>query len=152
MIQKTTVVGMGALGLLFGNKIILEKGKDAVSFIMDEANYGGALEEGSEANKTLLAAMQEVIDLANKEGIHLTEEDLDEYVALIKALLPKGMPSMRQDAVSRRYSEAGIFSGTVMELVRKYNLEVPANQFLYNRIKEIEIGYKKGSGIFWNKK
>lgn len=108
-----------------------------------ETNYGGALEPESEAYRTLLAAMREVIVLANKEGIALTEKDLEDYVELLKTLSPKGMPSMRQDAVARRYSEVEMFSGTVLSLAEKYGLEVPANQFLYSRIKEIEADYGK---------
>ena len=47
-----------------------------------ETNYGGALEEGSRAHETMLAAMREVIALAGAEGIRLTEEDLEEYPQL----------------------------------------------------------------------
>ena len=38
-IKKTAIIGMGALGLLYGNKIKEEKGNDAVSFIVDEDRY-----------------------------------------------------------------------------------------------------------------
>ena len=106
-----------------------------------ETNYGGALREGSEANETMLAAMREVIALANAEGIHLTETDLDEYIAILRTLSPEGMPSMRQDGVSRRPSEVEMFAGTVIPMAARHGIPVPANTFLYEKIKKIEASY-----------
>ena len=106
-----------------------------------ETNYGGALEEGSRAHETMLAAMREVIALAGAEGIRLTEEDLEEYIAILRTLSPEGMPSMRQDAVSRRPSEVEMFAGTVIPMAERHGLPVPANRFLYEKIKEIEASY-----------
>lgn len=106
-----------------------------------ETNYGGALEEGSRAHETMLAAMREVIALAGAEGIRLTEEDLEEYIAILRTLSPEGMPSMRQDAVSRRPSEVEMFAGTVIPMAERHGIPVPANRFLYEKIKEIEASY-----------
>lgn len=106
-----------------------------------ETNYGGALREGSEANETMLAAMREVIAFANAEGIHLTETDLDEYIAILRTLSPEGMPSMRQDGVSRRPSEVEMFAGTVIPMAARHGIPVPANTFLYEKIKKIEASY-----------
>ena len=39
MIKKTAIIGMGALGLLYGNQIQETLGRDAVSFIVDEDRY-----------------------------------------------------------------------------------------------------------------
>lgn len=103
-----------------------------------ETNYAGTLVDGSEANRTMIAAMREVIALANAEGIHLTEADLDEYIALERTLDPKGMPSMRQDTLSGRATEVEMFAGTVIRMAEKHKLDVPANRFLYEKIKEIE--------------
>ena len=106
-----------------------------------ETSYGGALREGSEANETMLAAMREVIALANAEGIHLTETDLDEYIAILRTLSPEGMPSMRQDGVSRRPSEVEMFAGTVIPMAAGQGIPVPGNTFLYVKIKKIEASY-----------
>lgn len=106
-----------------------------------ETNYSGVLAAGSEETQTMLAAMREVIALANAEGIHLTEADVEYYIEILKTLSPEGMPSMRQDGVCRRYSEVEMFAGTVIELAGKHHLDVPVNRFLYQKIKEIEAGY-----------
>lgn len=105
-----------------------------------ETNYSGALAPG-EAYDTLTGAMKEVIALAQKEGIGLSEEDLAYYINLIKTLSPEGMPSMRQDGIARRHSEVEMFSGTVRRLAKKHGLKVPVNDMLYKRIKEMEAAY-----------
>ena len=38
-IKKTAIIGMGALGLLYGEQIQKALGKDAVTFVMDEARF-----------------------------------------------------------------------------------------------------------------
>ena len=106
-----------------------------------ETNYGGALAEGSGANRTMLAAMREVIALANAEGIRLSEQELDEYVDILKTLSPEGMPSMRQDAVSKRPTEVEMFAGTVIPMAGAHGIPVPANVFLYETIRKMEQAY-----------
>lgn len=106
-----------------------------------ETNYRGVLTEGSDAYRTMCAAMREVMALAEAEGVPLSEEDFNGYIALIRTLSPEGMPSMRQDAVERRCSEVEMFSGTMIKMAEKHGIEVPANRFLYSRIKEIEAEY-----------
>lgn len=39
MINKTAIIGMGALGLLYGNQIQESLGKEAVSFVVDQDRY-----------------------------------------------------------------------------------------------------------------
>lgn len=105
-----------------------------------ETDYAGILAPG-EANDTLLGAMREVISLSQKEGIYLSEEDLNYYMDLIKGLPPESAPSMRQDGIARRYSEVEMFAGTVRRMAAKHGLEVPVNDRLYGRIKEMEAAY-----------
>lgn len=105
-----------------------------------ETNYGGALAPGRTYD-TMTGAMREVIALANLEGIPLTEADLDGYIQLIRGLSPKGMPSMRQDAISHRLTEVEMFAGTVRTMAARHGLAVPVNDWLYKKIKELEAAY-----------
>ena len=50
---------------------------------------------------------------------------------------------MRQDGLSHRYSEVEMFAGTVIKKAGKYRLEVPVNQMLYRKVKEMEASYKR---------
>ena len=105
-----------------------------------EANYAQALTPGTRYD-TLVGAMREVILLAQKEGITLTEGDLEAYIELLKTLSPEGVPSMRQDGIANRPSEVEMFSGTVRRLAAKHGLSVPVNDMLYKKIKDMESTY-----------
>lgn len=102
--------------------------------------YAGALAKG-EANRTMIAAMREVTALANAEGIPLSEKDINQYVDILKTLNPEGTPSMGQDRINKRPSEVEMFAGTIIKLAKKHGIYVPANEFLYEKVKEIESAY-----------
>lgn len=103
-------------------------------------NYGLIQREG-EARQMMIGAMREVIALAQKEGIDLTEEDLHYWLSVLARLHPEGKPSMAQDVEAKRYSEVELFSGTVLKLAKKHRLNTPMNEQLYRRIKAIEAEY-----------
>ena len=84
------------------------------------------------------AAMREVISLAQKEGIQVTEKDLEVYVDLTDTLSPEGMPSMRQDGLAGRPTEVELFSGTVLRMAEKWGLDTPVNRELYRQVKAME--------------
>lgn len=102
-----------------------------------EGDYGGILKEGL-ARDTMIAAMQEVLTLSEREGVNLTQADIDYWLNVLEGLDPRGKPSMRQDLEAKRHSEVELFSGTVLELGKKHGLTFPTNQMLYSRIKDME--------------
>ncbi|MCQ2444705.1 MAG: 2-dehydropantoate 2-reductase [Mailhella sp.] len=102
--------------------------------------YGGVLAEG-EPNRMLIAAMREVIAVARAEGIMLTEEDLVRNVEMESTLDPASTPSMGQDRINRKKSEADLFGGTLIRLAARHGILVPANRYLYRRALEIEAAY-----------
>lgn len=103
--------------------------------------YSGCLTKGSEANKIFIGAMREVVELANAEGIALSEKDIEEYCNIVSTLDPDGVPSMRQDGIAKRKSEVEMFAGTVIKMAAKHGIPTPANQFLYDKVHEIESMY-----------
>jgi 2-dehydropantoate 2-reductase len=96
------------------------------------------------ARTRMMEAMQEVIHLANLEGVAL-EADADEkwFNAAMPTFNPEGMPSMRQDVLAKRPTEVEEFSGVVRRLAQKHGMPTPANDFFYTRIREIEAGYNR---------
>ena len=48
---------------------------------------------------------------------------------------------MGQDRINRKPSEVELFAGTVIEMAKRHKIYVPANEFLYKRVKEIEQEY-----------
>lgn len=121
------------------SKFMLNVGVNQTCMVYN-TNYAGALSYG-EANRTMIAAMREVIAVANAEGIKLSESDLNQYIEIIAKLNPLGTPSMGQDRINRKSSEVELFAGTVIELAKKHKIYVPTNEFLYRQVKEIEGQY-----------
>lgn len=122
------------------SKFMLNVGINQTVMIF-EGNYGTVQKEGR-AREIMVNAMKEVIELAQYENVKLTNNDLDGYLKLIDTLDKNGMPSMRQDGFSHRYSEVEMFSGTVLRLAEKHGLKLKTNEYLYSRIKEIESSYE----------
>ena len=103
--------------------------------------YGDINTEGSESRMTMVAAMREVILVANAEGIALCEEDLRQDLELMLTMAPDNMPSMAQDRVNKKPSEVDMFAGNVLKLAEKHGIPAPANAFLLRRVREIEAEY-----------
>lgn len=103
--------------------------------------YGSATGRGSEQRRSLVAAMREARVVANAEGIAIAESDLSQMVELLETLDPAGMPSMAQDRIARRKTEVEEFSGTICRLAAEHSIEVPQNEWLYQRIREIEASW-----------
>ena len=102
--------------------------------------YGSVSAEG-EQNRMFVAAMRDVLAVANAEGVHLTEADLAAMSDLAASLDPNGLPSMAQDRINRKPSEVDEFSGALIALAEKHGILVPANRYLNKRIHEIESEY-----------
>ena len=98
-------------------------------------------ERGSEQRRSLVAAMREARVVANAEGVAIAESDLSQMVELLETLDPAGMPSMAQDRIARRKTEVEEFSGTICRLAAEHGIEVPQNEWLYQRIREIEASW-----------
>lgn len=103
--------------------------------------YGSATEPGSEQRRCLVSAMRETLAVANAEGVELTEADLTQMAHLIEGIDPAGMPSMAQDRVARRKTEVEEFAGTICRLAAKHDIQAPQNEWLYQRIRDIEASW-----------
>lgn len=95
-----------------------------------------------ETNLTLFReAMKEVLTIAKASNIDLREEDVEEFVELMRHFSPNSKTSMLQDVEACRKTEVDYFSGTVIELGKKLNISTPVNHVLYCIIKSIEELY-----------
>lgn len=77
----------------------------------------------------MIAAMNEVIAVAQKEGVKLSTADVDYWLNIISQLAPDESPSMAQDVKAGRPTEVALFAGTIVALGKKHGVEVPVNQF-----------------------
>ena len=122
------------------NKLMVNDGLNQAAAAFD-LTYGG-LCRSAEAQAKMHEAMQEVIRLANLEGVPLPPDNDVRFIdAMMPTFNPDGMPSMRQDVLAKRPTEVEEFAGVVRQRAKKYGMPTPANDFFYTRIREIEAGY-----------
>ena len=122
------------------NKLMVNDGLNQAAAAFD-LPYGGLGQPGPAQDK-MRQAMQEVIRLANLEGIPLPEDNDQQFLqAALPTFNPEGMPSMRQDVLAHRPTEVEEFAGVVRARAKKYGMATPANDFFYDRIRAIEAGY-----------
>ncbi|HEX2944527.1 MAG TPA: ketopantoate reductase family protein [Clostridia bacterium] len=117
-------------------KFMLNVGINQVSAVL-KAPYGAFTREG-EARELMISASREVIAIAGKAGVNLTENDIQDYLKVIATLSPEGKTSMCQDVEAGRKTEVEIFSGTVIELGNKYGVPTPVNNVLFRLLRAIE--------------
>ena len=121
------------------SKLLCNTGCNQAAMVF-QCGFGGLQAQG-QARETMLGAMREVVAVANAEGIPLSEEDVRSWVAIIDSFLPEGEPSMRQDGKAHRKSEVELFSGTIRRLAARHGIAVPVNDWLYEKVQEMESAY-----------
>ena len=97
----------------------------------------------AEARALMLLLMREVIVVAKKRGVDLSEADLQQWLDLLDSLSPEGKTSMLQDMEARRKTEVEIFAGEVVAMAEKYGVPAPANTVVLHTLKAMEEWYGK---------
>lgn len=90
-----------------------------------------SVQEPGEARDMMIAAMKEVIRVAELEGVGLSDLDIDYWLHVIATLDADGMPSMAQDVRADRSTEVELFAGTIIKLAKKHNIDVAVNERFY---------------------
>jgi len=91
-----------------------------------------------EAKDIMELAMREVLVIAGKEGINLTEQDMMGIFPIFETLSPEGKTSMLQDIEAGRKTEVEMFAGVVCELGQKHGISTPVNNLLFKMIRALE--------------
>jgi len=121
------------------SKLLCNTGCNQTTMVF-QCSYGGIQAPG-EARDTMHGAMREVVAVANAEGIALSEEDIKSWTAILDSFPVDGETSMRQDSKAHRKSEVELFSGTILRLAQKHGIPVPINDWLYQKVQEMESAY-----------
>lgn len=121
------------------SKLLCNTGCNQAAMVF-QCGYGGLKVPGP-ARDAMLGAMREVVQVANAEGVPLSEQDVSEWDSIILDFPNDGEPSMRQDGKAHRRSEVELFSGTIRRLAAKHGIAVPVNDWLYGQVQEIESAY-----------
>lgn len=123
-------------------KFMLNVGINQISAVV-RTTYGsfGRL---AEAREMMRLACREVVRIAEKEGVALTEQDIESFFPIFARLSPQGKPSMLQDIEAHRKTEVEMFAGTVMDLGRRHGIPTPVNAALFQMIRIIEQSWEQG--------
>jgi 2-dehydropantoate 2-reductase len=107
-------------------KFMINVGVNQASAVL-RAPYG-VFQASADARALMRSLMTEVVVLAEKAGIDLKEEDIDEWERILASLSPTGKTSMLQDVEAGRKTEVEIFAGKVVSLAAAYGLTAPVNE------------------------
>jgi 2-dehydropantoate 2-reductase len=121
------------------SKFMLNCGVNQVAMVYD-VTYRGLQTEG-EPRAVMLAAVREVLAIAQKAGLDLSEKDITYWMQVLDTMGPDGRPSMGQDRIAKRRSEVETFGGAVSRLGREYGVPTPVNDRLTAQIRKIEAAY-----------
>lgn len=81
------------------------------------------------APRSLMVALrEEVIDVANAEGVALGDDDRERWDRVLLGLPGSGQTSMLQDVLAGRPTEVALFADRVVALGERHGLETPYNQ------------------------
>ena len=117
-------------------KLMVNVGINQASAVM-RAPYG-VFQSSQDAQGLMEALMREVIELAKIVGVHLTDQDLDQWYGFLNSLSPQGKSSMLQDIETGRKTEVEIFSGKIVELGSVHGVATPVNRTVMQIIKVLE--------------
>ncbi|SCZ79632.1 ketopantoate reductase family protein [Acidaminobacter hydrogenoformans] len=107
----------------------------------------GAFQTIPEAHALMRSAMWELIRITEKNGIHLSEKDLENWDKVLMAMPPGSRPSMLNDLENGRKTEVEMLSGAIMALGAQYNVPTPVNEALYRIIKSAEALTEALNGV-----
>lgn len=108
----------------------------------------GAFQVSRHANEIRYQAMREVIQIANRLGIDLSQDDIDRQEHTIMNLPFINKPSTLQDLENGRKTEIEMFAGKVVRLGKELGIDTPVNWMYYQGIKLLE---EKNSSMFHKK-
>ncbi len=121
-------------------KFMINVGINQCSAVL-KAPYGIFLKV-KEAGELMESAMMEVVALAQKQGIHLEREQINDFYQVLRTLGPENKTSMLQDVEAGRKTEVEMLGGSVCEMGKRYGVPTPVNEVLFKLIRTLEQQYR----------
>jgi 2-dehydropantoate 2-reductase len=117
-------------------KFMINVGINQASAVL-RAPYG-VFQSSADALALMQLLMQEVVMLAAKVSVNLSQKDVDDWLAVLSTLAPEGKTSMLQDIEAGRKTEVEIFAGRVAAMGIEHGVATPVNQTIMHIIKVME--------------
>lgn len=151
MIKKTAIVGMGALGLLYGNQIQEGLSGDAISFIVDEDRFeryqtkkfsicGEERKFNIECSKDAKPADLVIVAVkynALESALDTMKNVIDEHTIIMSVM--NGITS--EEIIAKRYGSKNI----IYTVAQGMDAMRFGNDLTYTKMGELRIGVKSGN-------
>ncbi len=98
----------------------------------------GAFQKSDDANYFRNAAMLEVIQIANKLGVDIGQNEIDRQNHTLGRIPYNNKPSTLQDLENGKHTEVDMFAGTVVRLGKELGVETPICEMFYHGIRLVE--------------
>ena len=121
------------------NKLLVNVGINAITALTGIKN--GQLLDLSATQNISRAAVEEAMELARAQGIHIREDSVEYVFEIAKATSPN-RSSMGQDVDNKRLTEIEAINGFVVREASKIGLKVPVNKTLTALIETLQSHYK----------
>lgn len=118
------------------NKFMLNVGINQWSAVL-RARYG-VFHSCENARMLMRRAMSEVLQIARRRKIDLSERDIDDWFGIVNTLSAEGKTSMLQDIDAGRKTEVEMFAGRVVEIGAELGVPTPVNEILLEAIHTLE--------------
>lgn len=103
----------------------------------------GVMREDPFIRNLMTDSAYEILALAGKKGIALTEKDIEQVFKAIDKQEYHSTASMQRDMMNGRPSELHDFNGYVVREAETYDLKVPVNSFIYYTLRPMEEQARK---------
>ena len=91
----------------------------------------GEIIEASQTRELFVQAMEEVKQLALKQGIALAADIVQSTMSFVEGVEPSATSSMQRDVAAGNPFELEAFSGTIARLGRKHGVQTPVHDAIY---------------------
>ncbi len=103
----------------------------------------GVLRELKGTRTLMETLISEIYTLSQKTGINLDNDIVEKTIAFIDTFPYDSTSSLTRDVWEGNPSEIDYQNGTVVKLGKKYGVDTPVNEFIYNCILPMEIKARK---------
>lgn len=124
------------LNVVLWNKLAVNSVINPITAI-ENINNGDVLK--SQYNELIDNVLFELFMVANKSGISLSLQQLKENVINVATNTKNNSSSMRQDILAHRKTEIDFINGYIVELAKQYEIDVPTNSYLVEKVKELVL-------------
>lgn len=99
----------------------------------------GELRELNETRQMMIGLLAEIYALSQKLNIKIESDFVNKSMSLIDSYPYDSTASLTRDVWNGKPSEIEYQNGTVVKIAKKYSINVPINEFVYNCILPMEI-------------